>query len=714
MLDLGTGWSNAGIGTPNPYPMTYYAALPMALLGRIAGSTVAMGILVAFLAVALTWSAFRIAERFGLGAIGTTSLWMLFCFNPWVYNKLVAGHLTQIIAYSGIAIVLLEVFHGLTSRRTLLLATFLAALQIQFFIIALIALAFRVRSIEARSAIFLGSIVASPSLVGIALDRWDLSQWPFLLSWEMNQSVAVSKGALLQGYFPHYAEHAFTGAWEVFPALFVVLAVYGAVYPGIGVRSARLVAILALTLLLIAGGTSGPLATMAVWMVLHFRGTAVFRELYDLIGIVAACYAISTGRAISVSRFFRIIAPFAASGMLGAWFYYPPFHFWVGSSLIPPLPTSVRADSRYALMPPFQPYSMNETGSGIDPAYEPQSFSGGPINSILAMYPVSAALARYQRSHDSTMLRALGVRTIVCRPLEESMAAKVFYGPFPARSDCGTSSFRLHSVSPVALATRSISICSLCADLPDGSVFFGDAGMTFHSIRIPRRTDDPNQTWIDARLIFARVPKLAQPLGGVYTTQATKGWTVPKDQAILAWVTGTLIDARGHLLTTTTNGYRWIRLTHETMLYCHGKCLIAATGTPPHVSLEPASVPFIPIKIDFLAPFVALATVPQSYRYLEWKEAFDPGWTAISFHPLRKLRHFPVDHVFNAWTLPTARHGMSILIVHIPSLLQLAASIIGMATIAGVILRGWTERTTRLGSDPYSPRRETQELLDST
>lgn len=680
------------MGYSDPYPTPYPVIWPLLAIGAIMGSVPALGALVAAIAGSILYAAARIAKRFSLGILGGAAVGAFLLFNPWVYGKLVAGHLTMLIAYAGLALTVIELTEERPAFKRLSIALALSALQIQFFVIAVIAAGLRSRSRAVSIAIMVGLAVFSPTILGLVWHTGGLLDRLFTIEWENSQSVPLSEGVLLLGYFPHYAQAAFSIIPKVGIGIFGVLAVLGGCYQ----RARWSVAVLCGTvlLLILASGTTGVIGPAWRWAVLHAPAVGLYREMYDLIGAVAVGYTVLSAAAAQVPRVQTVLACGALLTLV-AWFMAPPATHWVAASSVPRIPVAPNVE-RYALMPPFQPLTLGGKGDGIDPMYVGTSFSNAPLNAFLPEYPADAALARYWQTGNLSALQRLGVGAVVCRPmLQESPGARMFYGDARTRERCGRSkAIPVASPAPIVALVGSLPLCSLCNRAGGAQMYFGDA------IRVPanayahvlpplREHADPKRAWVDARLAFTQVPDLAEPFGGAYTEDASAFLALPRAPYALVNVQGILRDADGRVIASRTNGYRWVRLpAKEASVRCSGRCVIALTGNAVGIVLNAPEEPAVPLKHRVITPWMWTVSVPPSAGgVLHVLERYDAGWAALS--GLRPLRHVRVSASTNGWEVSAMPAARVVILVHLPSLVQLLCEVLGYLALFAALRTTW-------------------------
>jgi hypothetical protein len=681
---LGFGWSTDGLGHANPYPMTYFVIAPLAGITAFAGSRVSLVVLLLTVAVALGLAAFRIARAFGLGRVEVCALTLFLTFNSFTHTKLIAGHLTQTMALAGVAIFWAELLAKQPSRRYLIAGAVLCALQTQFFLLMLVAGLVFVRRRDVAAALAISTAVFLPTIVGIVLNLHTLLGWPMTVAWENDQSVPLLSGVLLSGFFAHY-DVGFGNVAMPAEAIYLGLSLLALL--AIRQRSITASALVVVLALLIASGTKGPLQWLWVFAIQHVPEVGVYRELYDLIGIVAVGYTVLVAAVLARFPRLRWAAAGASLLLVCAWIYSPPDRFWVDAATLPPAPKLLDDVARFALMPAFQPFSFGGRGSGADPLAAGMSPSHVSLNATQTEYPADIALATFAQSGDTAPLARLGVGVIACRPgFQQSEGSRAFYGQVAARCPLVP---RLISANPlVSLEVGEPGTCSLCRSAGAGNVLIGDASVGWWRGLPDQRVDvDPARGWIDARLQFAQRPALGQPFGGAYSEQNRSTLPLPQGPYVLANIRGRLLDGNGRVLWRGTGAYQWYkRDASVTAVRCEGQCLVAAVGDPAQAPLEvqPKQAEAIPTRTLF--PWLLVATAPPNARGVaRFLETYDPSWAAFTLRGI-PLAHVRLDGVINGWRFDGA--GGPIVLVEVTAALQFVAAIFGISVLLFVAARG--------------------------
>jgi hypothetical protein len=694
-------WRNDGMGGAALYPNDYvfYAYVlawcaflpPVAVLGAIAAT---IGVL-----AALAARAFAGDDRAWVATAGTL---LVLLFNPWTYTELVAGHLPMLLSFAGMALLAAETARGPRASVALqCVATVAVAQQLQFLLLALPAtgLLWAMRGRPQPFAV--AALLFVPVAIGVTLGAGDLAQIPYSLDWEKNQSLHVPAALGLRGYFAHY-DDALGIAATIGSTLLVATVVAALV--SIRTRAQWIVACACCVLLCFATGTNGAFAPAYESFVTNVKASAVFRELYDLAGVLAVGYVTIVAAAFARGRWAHAAVALTGILMLVSWIYAPPSRFWIPSSSIPVSTVDAGPNVRFAVFPAFQPLTFRGQGSGPDPDVFNRPGNVAPLNSYLSAYPAVTALATYSQTGHAAPLAALSVAEAIQRPWlctdAPSLRAQVTEGKtrsaFGAPA-CGTAAAPVR-FAPIAELTVApgYSIGTLDRNVGAGNVLAvdaqraqatpGDADATV----VPRSAGgtDPTQEWIDARLVFSRNSAFGQAYGGVYTTSEQALDVVPGD-ALLVYVRGRLTsrDVRRTLATGgDATGYRWLTTAAGVhAVRCFGECIVAAetpaTGGYP---LDPPEHPSVPVNFSAIAPWLLRATLPPvpSGGLLRYNVSYSRYWAVLG--NARTLRHVRVDGAVNGWIARSPAAAAAVTIVEWRS----AAEAMAELTVC-VVLIAW-------------------------
>lgn len=700
-------WSSSGLGSVQPHPDTYVISSVLALIGLALGPLASLALFVFGIGFAVAAAA---EALYGVLAEGRKhwprllAVELLALFNPWVYNETVAGHLYMILAYAGTFIVLAEVLRSKPRPVPLSLALLLVLPQLQFFLLSMIFVAFHAMFRRVWLPIVTMFALGLPMWVGIWMERADLLSTPYSLEWQRSQSVPFLAAASLRGYFPRYDSHF--GIVQAISMLVIALLAILAVFLARRRRIACSITLVLFAFLIAASGFYGPLGDAYGTIVTHVVISGVFRELYDLVGFVAIGYValLSLRTRWSDMRAMQ----FALLGMvliaIAGWLRWPPSNYWLGASPVPHVAVKTAPNSRFALLPAFQPLRFEGRGSGSDPDAYDRPGNETPLNQYLARYPVNVALSELERGR-SDDLAALSVSAIIERPWLDTDIRTLSYqlNGTPAQRAPGADRVRL-SFTPEVTTGGQPLVGSLVNVLGAGNVFFGDAkplseynSKHYGAYSPPtiflasHASSDEARDWVDAQFDFVTHPAMGQGLGGVVTTASAVQLSVHPGQMTLVDVNGTLTGTSGTLVVRSTGGYRWIRMPRNvTSVTCHGRCLIVAQTAMEDVPpLNPPSRTYHPVNFRTGPPW--LVTVHPSRRndrVLRYNTAFDTNWTAWAGG--QRLPHFRLDATVNGWLLPQPGRSAHIILVNLAAVCEVAAelvAIIWISVLCGVAIR---------------------------
>lgn len=694
------GWLSTGFGTPNPHPTTYLIGPPTAAVMWIVGPLAALALFAGLTGYVCAACAMRAALRWNAALPAALGIGLFAVFNPWVYNEVVAGHLVMVLAYGAVLGMITEMTRGMhasTLRLTLWIALIQA--QLQLFILAMLALVVFAAVTKKWQPPLAGIFFALPSIIGLVAERGALLQIPYGVTWQTNQSLQPVALLGLGGYFPGYADRlgvaASAAVW-----IMLALALVGAI-AGRRPRVAGWAVFAAVVLYVTALGVYGPLAGAYEWIVRNVPESGVFRELYDLAGCIAAVIVVLASLAVARVWQLGYLALAAGIALPITWLVRPPSDLWVGAGAYPHPDVRAAAFERVAFTPAFQPLRLsNGAGGGADPNVHLYPGPVAPLNQYFPTYPVDMALARYEQSGETEDLRALGVAAIVSRPWLVSVT----------RGEIGLAArslqVRAPRVSPQAVRdlnrpTPLISLCAasrvvtLSARLGACDLFFGDVP-GYASVRpIVAAGDsiDPRSAWIDARLVFAKVPDLAQAFGGA-VTQSRLPYRVDSPAWLLVYVSGTLRAADGRALFESNGAFTWLPIPASvTAVICEGLCaLIAQTPSLPNRPPAPPARIHAATFARFASWFYVVTTANESGELLRLDERYDPAWTAIA--ALRILPHVRVDTSVNGWFLTSG--ASRVILLQVTAFVQLIAEVLGVL-YALYLLKALVREPTKRG-----------------
>lgn len=698
LVNATSGWLPAGIGAPAPYPGSYLVGTAVAILSLIAGGIPALVMFAFAIALTCTLGARALGAGLDADSVMIFAMQLFALCNPWVYNETVAGHLYMVLSYGASMLLLGEMLRSRPRTPRLVLLPVLILPQLQFFVIALAALCVFAALRRKYVPLLCAMILALPVWVGLGFERSALLRTPYTAAWETSQSVSLPSAAVLSGYFAGYADHF--GVLQI-DAIWVIVACALIAVPFAARRAVAFWSmIVAVAGVLAASGSRGPLGAWYTSVVLHIPQSGLFRELYDVLGFVAI--ADVTLLASHGRRAIGVLALVASTIMASAWIIHPVSAYWVSRSVLPPVLVHATPNTRFALMPSFQPMQFQGNGSGADPDAYIRAGNVTPLNEYFARYPVNAALSWYAIAGDVRPLEALSVSSIVRRPwLDtnfESLRQQMNGTPPSARGVRVPP--QLRALPEVTLGMLP-QVTSLANAPGAGNVFFGDArsmgsGLApaswktlpaFVPVVISNRFVSETQGWVDAQFDFAAYPQFAQGLGGAVTTDSASLLRVLPGLPVLADVNGALI-AGDRIVSRTTRGYAWVRLApRETVLRCTGRCVVV--GQADLEAIPPLNAPSRSYRsADFtvLTPWLIRVTIPaDNPPVLRYNTAYDENWIAIT--PGRRNVHLRLDVSVNGWILEKGSASASVYLLEWVAALQALCEIVALLWIVVTTVR---------------------------
>ncbi len=701
LSESASGWVPVGFGVANAHPTAYLASLPIALAMWILGPLPALALTALATGYVCMRAAASMCARYGFAMPAAVGIGLCALFNPWVYNEVVAGHLVMVLAYGGVLGMLAEISRG-RDASPVRLALWLALVecQLQFFIVAMLALVAFACATRKWLPVAAGFCLGLPSIVGLAGDRATLLAIPYTLTWQKNQSLPFAGLLGLGGYFPGYADRLGVAASL---AVWVLL---GLAVAGLVARRRSRVAIAAAAaaaaLFVAVLGVNGPLAFAYEWIVRNVPESGVFRELYDLAGMYAALLALLACAAAARWRPLGYVALFAGVALVVTWLARPPSDLWVGAASYPHPVVSAAPFERVALTPAFQPLGLRAGGGdGADPDVYVYPGRVAALNSYLPAYPVDMALARYERDGDPNALRALGVGAIVARPWLVSLSnghiglAARSLGVSARGAHPQLATQRIEGAAPLVSECASSPVVASVAPLDPCDRFFGDAlPGAVRPIAASSDSIDPRTDWIDARLVFAQIPALAQGVGGAFTQSRTP-FPIEANAQLLAYVRGTLRAGNGRALYASGGAFRWLALPQDaTAVWCDGLCELVAT-----TRALPAGAPALQdasswaMNVTELTPWLYLVRgANRPAALLRFNERYDPAWVAVS--SWRVLPHVRAAMAANGWLAEGSAIDEAVLVQR-TALLQAIAEILGFLCLLWLLKALQREPTKR-------------------
>ena len=426
---------------------------------------------------------------------------------------------------------------------------------------------------------------------------------------------------------------------------------------------------------------------------------ALYRELYDVLGYAAIGYVALTAVAASRHALFLSALCVAAVLLMAGWAHFSPARQWANRATLPTISHVALPQTRFALVPPFQPLRYMGRFAGLDPDAIVRPESVTPLNEEVPAWPEDSALARYERTRNWRPLANLSVSEIANRPWYTSASRELLeqlaLAPAPEARDWERVPFS-ETIAPIPeVSMIATPLATSISNHPGaGEVFFGDvAGLRGYGVPAqwasyerPRSIMPRNQFvhasdgWVDARLGFAADPELGQPFGGALTTNPSALIELAGNDEALVLVRGALVSEDGLVLTGTTHGYRWISVpAGVSRVRCHGLCVVVLEGhVPPDARNDSGTGPFTRLHTDKLTPWllrIMISTTPQGA--LRYNARYDEHWLVLG--ETQPLVHVRIDGCVNGWLLGPLSGSGAIWLVEWVALAQTVAQALGLA-----------------------------------
>lgn len=709
IINSTSGWSTFGLGEAFAYPSSYMVGSALGLTGLAIGPFVTLAIFIFAIGTLIALGSKALAESINAGTTQIAAVEVFALFNPWVYNETVAGHLYMLMAYGASFALLAELLRPSVRPTRLALLLLLALPQLQFFLVAMLAIAIHAVVRRVYFPWLVGVIAAMPIWIGLVFDRGSLLSTPYTLAWETSQSVDPMSAPVLAGYFANYTAH-FTrfqiGAlWALVAYAFIgVIATSRRTLP-------KLSAIAVAVFLVAAMGTRGVFGAPYANIVLRFPESALFRELYDLLAFVAIGYCVLFSCVPSRKlRVLNVGAALASAVMATAWITFPPSSYWVDARQLPRVNVVSTRNTRFALYPPYQPMQFKGEGSGADPDAYARPVNVTPLNKYLEDYPINVALSSFALYGELRPLAALSTSLIVKRPwlTTDMQSLRLQVNGEPPSHAPMRGNYRTLSPLPEVTSEGYPVVGGLVNALGSGNVFFGDARQfasdltpanwrffpRFVPVEVSNAFLDENKGWIDVRFDFASDPKLGQGLGGAVTTNPNAVLPVHARLATLVNIQGTLLSQDGRPVHRATRGYEWVRLPGSARgLRCNGRCVVSGQAALEKMpALNPPPRSYQALTFDSFTPWLLRVKIPANAPpVVRYNVAFDPSW--VAFAPGKKEAHFRLDATVNGWLLSPDAGPYVVYLVHRVALAQFVSEI--LAVLCATVLIVYEQQEVR-------------------
>src|SRR5271165_771753 len=306
------------LGGPNTdvaaYPALFLAALPAPLLG----SSAALKFFLLWTTIAAAVGAAALARLCGADRASAVLIGLAYAAGPYAFNKIVSGQVTVWLAYAALPFALWAITSArdrniLFTAGAVALPLALIAPQLQIFavsLVALIAAGAVLAGLRGALAACAAGLLAAATQAPLALELHNAlgadvyGQFLARSPWELIQSPPLRLALRLDGYFTQsYAlatiglHHAAAVACYAFAAL-AWLGLF--VRPG-SRRAGWIAAVGAASILAVVCSYHLPWKSVADNIFLNVPAATVFRELYDLIALLAVAYVIGAARATGIT-----------------------------------------------------------------------------------------------------------------------------------------------------------------------------------------------------------------------------------------------------------------------------------------------------------------------------------------------------------------------------------------------------------------------------
>lgn len=672
-----------GLGETNAYPTPYlvgFIGMPLAFLPPAIFTWLFVGLISASAAGAGA----ALARTIGANATVQSACALFAVLNPWTYTELVAGHVFMVMAYGFVLWFVAESLRPNPRPAWLVLWSALLVCQIEFLTFAFVPVAVWLLLRKHYLALLALCIAVLPIAFGILAHYADIRETPFLLEWQVSQSLDILDALTLRGYFAQYA----SAFGVVTPALWIAVAAAAvATILGIAKKWAGWpVLLIGWCATIFATGTKWVVAPLYDMAVLHVAEIGVFRELYDLLALSAIAYIVGIAWIGKMHRYASLLLLAACVSLAYPWVASPPFRHFVPQRLVPVqnFPGSDR--ERVALFPAQQPLKLRGgDGSGYDPDLFYQPGRAVPINSYFPVFPQVGALAA-AGAGDFTQISALSVRYVIGRQyLEANIASQRYEMIAPRECTIPPTQTLAEHYPMLGLAAGYPSVVTIGRSPRGDGVFYGDISTSsrVRMISAPRIGTDAKAGWIDARLAYASYPALATRFGGAFTRGKTPLPVATDMRAILASTTNTLRNAAGQIVAHASDRLQWHMLpknTHE--LICTGACMVSAIGDPPPLRAEAPAARLTAVDFSWITPWLIRATIPpHSNATLRWNMRYERSWTLLG---ARTLALLPLDEALNGWVLP-AGPSTNAYLINVSAALQIALEICSFFFICALL-----------------------------
>ena len=678
-------WLAYGIGEPQPYPTFFLVGFALTLFAWLPPVVIVAAIVAAGVACAAVGAA-SYARLRGAPIAASVAVAAFAALNPWVYSKLVAGHLLMVLAY-GLWWLLVAELARPHPRAILPLLAALAVTQIEFLVLGAVPLVVVLARKRQAGALVAFVAAALPILAGLLAEYGAIRSTPYLLPWQIASAVPAGGALVLRGY-----EFAYDRAFDTIELALIALAAVGIVGLALARRKpfTPAIAILAAFAIVYGGAATSVLSAPYAWLVLHVVESGVFREQYDLLAVVAIAYAAGIAEfCVAVPSGARAIA-LVAFALAIPWIAAPVAGFTVPASALPLAAVPRTPTARVAFVPAFQPVTLRGRGSGFDPDVVARAGDATPLNTFLPAFPVDRALARLQYAGDDRGAAALGTTAVIARPaLQTDEGSLRFQSAATVIAAGRRATHAVHGALPLFGAIDAPAIVRFADDPAARAIGVADPGSPYassvhlRSALADRSTLDAGSAWVDLRLATRRFPMWSNPYGGAFTRSRAPLVLKPA-RSVLAGVQGVLRDDR-HRIVATTEPMAWRSLQPDAReLRCEGTCAVAAFGDPPERigDLSPRAATRTR-EWRAVFPWLVVARLHGDEHALRYAVRYDPAWLAWDGGV---LQHGRLAGALNVWWVGPGP-ARSIVLIEATAALQTVLEVVAVGVIVLATVR---------------------------
>jgi hypothetical protein len=718
-----SAWQPHDLGIATPQVGVAPFALVLAGAAFVLGTAPAVALVIGISLALAGWGARRTAVLCGAPVHSAMLAGALYESAPFVFNKLIAGHVSHFWGYalvaSAVPLASRLGSHGVVGRRAVVLAAMAiasAVVQPQYaaIVAALIGGSAIVRgrraAVAAVIAISIALVVSSPTLLGARLSAGDTYLVKrATVEWEYSQSAPPRDLLEQSGYLARYFDER--APWYTHDAMLLIFLLAALGVTQRMTREGRVLWAFGGIAVLAVAGLRGPASVPEAWLFTHLRPLSLFRELYDLEPLFGLAIAVSAALALRraalvVGAAVLVVLPLAlpfANGTIAS--AIPRY----GDAQVVRAIESLPGDSCVFWLPGIYPM---RPGAGNGEGYDPYAQLAGVHAAVSAFQP-QPAFARAYRARGSRFadaVRGLGCGYVAVDRGAASIApqARVLLSglePGGAVSLGDTISVARLSGVPAKIAAPAVRFRT-------GPLTPGDPGEVTLSL------DDPANARVASELLGQQIrwslltasheyadPRRALVLGVNQWLDFPAYASIPAAAALVG--DGVVLDVpAGVLVGALHEGDGTIdhRVVTGRITTGRGAALVGIRNGPEHINR--LLVARRDVRIDVNRPrasrfeFCLSAGAPA----LVLRERWDPGWRLEDRNGRAVGLHFRADGWANAWLGPipsgcyVARYGPQRMIDVAETL-----SVVVWLTLCGVYVASRTRLSRRSGGLPTSP-----------